>query len=248
MDGKEKEDDIQKFPGEVYESFIAAFNTHTAIWETIQGVFEDVPGDISPGETRLVLEDALRKCIKTGTEHALLQAMPLVHPVPVQAPKKQKQVQKKQNTKSRAGAHSCPECNQRFKNRGCWYEHVRQHHLGRTCFWPGCGQTFASHKEIVAHNKKHYHDKKDESEAPADGRPRCFWGECRHTYVSVARVERHIKQHQVDARRSHDQAINDMYAENIRRGGLAIPEDDAENEEGGNDREDEEVEDVEMEL
>lgn len=151
------------------------------------------------------------------------------------------------------GAHSCPECDRRFNNRGCWYEHVRQYHIGLRCFWPGCGQTFADRDELYAHIREHYADAKAQGSANAGGRPYCRWGACQKAYAADARVLRHIMEHQVDARRAADSAVNARYGLNISRGGLIGHGNEAENDEGKGDgegaegEEEEEDEEVDME-
>lgn len=241
---------------------------HNAVYNTIRVAYANAPADSTPAQLRAILERGIRECMTTGlnraVENAVRQAVPLIDPshqpsspLPhawaiapsVRGPLPTHAAQDHQGGQGEApgnqphvGAHSCPECEKTYNNRGCWYEHVRQHHIGLTCFWPGCGQTLANREEIIAHIRKHYFDTKAGREAHTDGKAHCCWGTCQKAYAGEPRILRHIMEHQVDARRSHDQAVDRMYVANIARGGLAASEEGTEDREDGEDAEDEDVE------
>ncbi|KAI1387303.1 uncharacterized protein F4822DRAFT_444070 [Hypoxylon trugodes] len=87
---------------------------------------------------------------------------------------------------------TCPECQKLFKTRTVLLQHLRESHIGTTCFWEGCGATLASEQGLNIHLREH--------NTAAGDHMKCNWPECNTAFSTKEMVARHLRRHTVKAR------------------------------------------------
>ncbi|KAI0887864.1 uncharacterized protein GGS22DRAFT_185244 [Annulohypoxylon maeteangense] len=86
---------------------------------------------------------------------------------------------------------TCAQCGKVYRRRYILERHEAEEHIGTTCFWGNCSQTFETEQELNNHLIAH-------NNASSRGRKKsltCNWPGCGSRYAFAETVARHIRQH-----------------------------------------------------
>ncbi|KAI0876015.1 hypothetical protein GGS24DRAFT_514698 [Hypoxylon argillaceum] len=95
----------------------------------------------------------------------------------------------------------CHHCGKPYENKRALGTHIRDRHVGRICYWPGCGYTAATEWDLT----DHFHEHQREAIRFGIDKKRCPWPGCTRALVHTRSdtVQRCIKRHNRLAPRGH---------------------------------------------